>query len=170
MADADVDRAVRTFHATHAPALLAWARSRTADPRQAEEVVQETFVLAWRKQHQFDADRGSERAWLFGIARNVLIDQHRKRQRHLRAVPSGELPDLVDDGSLERAVEASHVRDALSTLSDAHRRVVVETYYRGHSVRETAELLGIPAGTVKSRLYHALRALRSELERQEVLP
>lgn len=169
MADADVDAAVRTFHAAHAPALLAWARGHTSDPRHAEELVQETFVLAWRKHHQYDAERGSERAWLFGIARHVLIDQHRRRQRHLRAVPSGDVPDLADDGSLERAIELSHVRDALATLSEAHRQVVVETYYRGRSVREAAERIGIPAGTVKSRLYHALRALRSELERQEVL-
>lgn len=171
MADADVDAAVRIFHDAHAPALLAWARGRTTDARQAEELVQETFVLAWRKRHQYDPARGSERAWLFGIARHVMIDQHRQRQRHLRSVPSAAVPELaIADQSVERAVEQSHVRDALASLSDAHRLVVIETYYRGRTVRETAEVLGIPAGTVKSRLYHALRALRTELERQEVLP
>ena len=170
MADADIDAAVRVFHDTHAPALRTWVRHRTADPHEADEIVQETLVLAWRKQHQYDPSRGSERAWLFGIARNVAVDRHRREQRHLRAVPAERTPEPVDDGPLERAVETSHVREALLTLSDAHRQVVIETYYSGRSVRESAEVLGIPEGTVKSRLYHAMRALRRELERQEVLP
>ncbi len=170
MAHADLDAAVRHLHAAHAPALHAWARHRTADPREAEEIVQETLILAWRKQDQYDPARGSERAWLFGIARNVAVDRHRRQQRHLRAVPEAEAPETVDDSEIDRAVENSHIRDALWTLSEAHRQVVIETYYRGCSVREAAATLDIPEGTVKSRLYHALRALRSELERQEVLP
>ena len=169
MGASDVDAAVRAFHREHAAALHAWARQHTTDPRHADDIVQETMVLAWRKQHQYDPARGSERAWLFGIARNVAVDQHRRRHRHLRAVPTAELPEALDDGSIDRAVETSHVRDAVLSLSDAHRDVVVETYYRGHSVRETAARLGIPEGTVKSRLHHAMRALRSELERAEVL-
>jgi RNA polymerase sigma-70 factor, ECF subfamily len=167
---ADLDAAVRHLHAAHAPALHAWARHRTTDAREAEEIVQETLILAWRKQDQYDPGRGSERAWLFGIARNVSIDRHRRQQRHLRAVPGADAPEPVDDSEIDRAVQDSHIRDALATLSDAHRQVVVETYYRGRSVREAAVALDIPEGTVKSRLYHALRALRSELERQEVLP
>ena len=166
----DIDAAVRAFHREHGPALHAWARQHSTDPRHADDIVQETFVLAWRKQHQYDPARGSERAWLFGIARNVAVDQHRRRSRHLRAVPTADLPEPLDDTGVERAAETSHVRDAVRSLSEAHREVVVETYYRGRSVRETAERLGIPEGTVKSRLHHAMRALRSELERTEVLP
>lgn len=169
MATADVEAAVRHFHAAHAPALHAWVRRRTGDPREAEEVVQETLILAWRRYDQYDPSRGSERAWLFGIARNVAAGRHR-RLRHLRAVPDDDLPDATSERDLHREVETSHVRDALWTLSDAHRAVVVETYYRGRTVRETAERLAIPEGTVKSRLHHALRALRRELERCEVLP
>lgn len=161
---------MRHFHAAHAPALHAWARRRTADPREAEEIVQETLILAWRKHDQYDDRRGSERAWLFGIARNVAVDRYRRHQRHLRAVPSDDVPDAVDDGDIGRAVETSHVRDALWSLSDAHRAVVFETYYRGRTVAEAARALTIPEGTVKSRLYHAMRALRRELERHEVLP
>lgn len=170
MADVDLDAAVRAFHEAHAPALQAWARRHTADHREAEEIVQETMIRAWRKYDQYDVERGSERAWLFGIARNVAVDQHRRRRPHLRAVPTAEVPEGVDDMELERAVETSHVRDALLSLSDAHRQAVLLTYYEGWTVREAAERLGIPDGTVKSRLYHALRSLRSELERQEVLP
>jgi RNA polymerase sigma-70 factor, ECF subfamily len=92
--DAGFDEAVRTLHDQHASAILAWARRRLADPREAEEVVQETLVRAWQKHHQYDPDRGSERAWLFGIARNVATDHHRRTQRHLRAVPDA----AVDPG------------------------------------------------------------------------
>lgn len=170
MAHADLDAAVRHLHAAHAPALHAWARHRTADAREAEEIVQETLILAWRKQDQYDPARGSERAWLFGIARNVAVDRYRRQQRHLRAVPVAEAPEPEARSEIDRAVEDSHIRDALQALSVAHRLVVVETYYRGRSVREAAAALGIPEGTVKSRLHHALRALRLELERREVLP
>lgn len=170
MAHADLDAAVRHLHDAHAPALNAWARHRTADPGEAEEIVQETLILAWRKQDQYDPARGSERAWLFGIARNVAVDRYRRRQRHLRAVPGVEAPELAVRSEIDRAVEDSHIRDALGALTDAHRQVVIETYYRGRSVREAADALEIPEGTVKSRLHHALRALRRELEVREVLP
>jgi RNA polymerase sigma-70 factor, ECF subfamily len=167
--DVGFDDAVRALHDQHAPALLAWARRRMSDPREAEEVVQETLVLAWRKHHQFDPDRGSERAWLFGIARNVATDHFRRNQRHLRAVPDPAI-DLTDDGhDLDRLVDASLVHDALLALSAEHLAVLLEIYYHGRSVSEAADHLGIPAGTVKSRTYYALRALRAELESREVL-
>jgi RNA polymerase sigma-70 factor, ECF subfamily len=168
--EAGFDDAVRALHDEHAPALLAWARRRCSDAREAEEVVQETMVLAWRKHHQYDPSRGSERAWLFGIARNVATDHHRRNERHLQAVPEASVdPGAHHDRDLERVVEASLVQDALLSLSADHLAVVVEVYYRGRSVSEAARALGIPPGTVKSRTYHALRALRSALETREVL-
>jgi RNA polymerase sigma-70 factor, ECF subfamily len=170
MHDARLAAAVRALHDAHAPALQAWARQHVADPAEAEEIVQETLVRAWRRQDQFDPARGSERAWLFGIARNLVIDGHRKQQRRLRAVSSLPPVDPAGDDELARAVETSHVREALRSLSHPHRAVIIETYYRGHSVREAARLLGLPEGTVKSRLFYGLRALRDELERREVLP
>ena len=126
-------------------------------------------MLAWRKHHQYDPERGSERAWLFGIARNVAADRHRRNARHLRSVPDDAIEPAADDSDLDRLVEASLVQDALASLSDDHRTVLVEIYYRGRSVRDTAERLAIPEGTVKSRTYHALRSLRTELENREVL-
>ena len=168
MSDPRLADAVRALHDAHAGALHAWARRQVADPAEAEEVVQETLVRAWRKQEQYDPSRGSERAWLFGIARNVVIDGHRAHRRRLRVlsvVPTAP----AHEEEVERAVETSHVRDALMALSADHRAVIVATYYRGASVREAAAQLGLPEGTVKSRLHYGLRALRVELERREVL-
>ncbi|MFP4513992.1 MAG: sigma-70 family RNA polymerase sigma factor [Acidimicrobiales bacterium] len=169
MDDAGFDEAVRTLHDEHAPALLAWARRRTRDPREAEEIVQETLVRAWRKHDQYDPGRGSERAWLFGIARNVATDLHRRNARHLSAVPADRIDLTADGPDMDRVVEASLVHDALNALSVDHRAVLIEIYYRGRSVHEAAARLGIPDGTVKSRTYHALRSLRTELESREVL-
>ena len=169
MSDPRLVDAVRALHDAHAGALHSWARRRVADPAEADEVVQETLVRAWRKHEQFDPSRGSERAWLFAIARNVVIDRHRASERRARlvAVPAMAADDEPD---VERAAETSLVRDALLALSEPHRAVVVATYYDGCSVREAARRLGLPEGTVKSRLHYALRALRAELERREVLP
>lgn len=169
-AAAEAEHAVRALHAEHAPALLAWARGRVGDRDEAEEIVQETLLLAWRKRHQFDPDRGTERTWLFGIARNVAAGRHRRRYRHLEVVDLTVAPESVDDGAeLARLVEDSLVRDAVHSLGESHRSVVVAAYYEGRTVREIAERTGLPVGTVKSRLFYALRALRARLEEVEVL-
>lgn len=165
------DPVIQELSRQHGPALLAWARGRFADPRDAEEVVADTLLRAWRAIDQWDPARGSERAWLFGIARNAAVDHHRRHRRHLRAVPVEEMhdPDPREDAAIERLVEASQVRDALDALSEAHRRTVVAAYYRGRSTAEIAAEQDVPPGTVKSRLYYALRALRSDLEERGVL-
>jgi len=107
---------------------------------------------------------------MFGIARNAAVDHHRRGHRHLRSVPTGEPVEVaIDDVELERVVEASHLRDALDRLSEEHRSAVVEAYYNGRSTQQIAAAQGLPAGTVKSRLFYALKAMRSHLEEQGVL-
>ncbi len=154
----------------HSAALLTWARGRFADGRDAEEVVADTLVRAWRGYDQFDPALGSERAWLFGIARNAAADHHRKSRRHLRSVPTAETADVgVVDHELDRLVEVSHVRDALDGLSDHHRAAVIDAYYNGRTTTQIAAHQQIPAGTVKSRLYYALKAMRGHLEERGVM-
>ena len=162
---------IEALSQAHSAALLRWARGRFTDSRDAEEVVADTFVLAWRKYDQFDESRGSERAWLFGIARNVAADHHRKHKRHLRSVPvaTPNDPGPEHDPDIDRLVDSSHVRDALNALSDEHRRVVVDSYYLGRSTKQISEDQHLPAGTVKSRMYYALRAMRRQLQEKGVL-
>ncbi len=161
---------IESMSRDHSAALLAWARQRFADPRDAEEVVVDTLVRAWRGIDQFDPARGTQRAWLFGIARNAAADHHRRSHRHLRAVPVGEpVEDARPDAELERVVEASHVRDALGALSEEHRSAVVEAYYDGRTTTQIAARHQVPPGTVKSRLYYALKAMRAHLEERGVL-
>jgi RNA polymerase sigma-70 factor, ECF subfamily len=160
----------RRLYEDHGPALSRWVRGRFTDPRVAEEVVQESVLTAWRKFDQYDPTRGSERAWMFGITRNVASSRFQRDRRHLRVVPTDTVIDLdVDDAELAGVAERSVIADALRSLSDDHIAVVAAAYWDGLSTKEIATRLGIPDGTVKSRLHYALRALRAQLQEREVL-
>ncbi|HMA45863.1 MAG TPA: sigma-70 family RNA polymerase sigma factor [Frankiaceae bacterium] len=160
----DVERLVAAVYAEHGPALRAYCLRATGDPQLAEDAVQEVMLRAWRNPHALDPTRGPARAWLFTVARNVVIDAARARRSRPREVGADgpERPDPTDD--LERALEAWQVAEALARLSPAHRAVLVQMYYLDRSVAEVALELGVPAGTVKSRAYYALRALKLALQ------
>lgn len=137
-----------------------------------KEVVADTLVRAWQHHDQFDPTRGSERSWLFGIARNSAADHHRRSERHLRSVPTAQPDDQIvtdDADDIEVLVESSHVREAVQALSVEHRTAVLDAYYRGHTANQIAQRHGIASGTAKSRLHYALKALRAGLEEQGVL-
>jgi RNA polymerase sigma-70 factor (ECF subfamily) len=171
--DAGPDEAeafVRRLCADHGDAVFGWALGRFEDRRDAEEVAAETMVRAWRNHHQYDPARGSERSWVFGIARTTAADQHRRGRRRLRLVPDSEAAgEPVDDLAAGRIAEATVVREALQGLSMAHREAIVLAHYGGLTVSEIAERLAIPEGTVKSRLYYGMRSLRAALEERGVL-
>jgi RNA polymerase sigma-70 factor (ECF subfamily) len=162
------------MYAEHGGPLLGYVLRLTGgDRQQAEDIVQETLLRAWR--HPEALTGRPVRPWLFTVARNLVVDAHRARvSRGGQHVPldAGEelaaTPSGADD--IDRALESWTVAEALSDLSPQHRAVIVETYYRGHSVAEAAGALGIPPGTVKSRTYYALRALKLALEERGVTP
>ncbi len=157
----------KRLHTEHGAALFNWALGRVADRRDAEELVAETLVRAWRKYDQYEPARGTERAWLFGIARNAATDLYRKSRR-LRIV-GYNIEEKPDDGGIENLAEASVIRDALGTLSEPHRAVIVEAFFNGRTAAQIGERLGVPPGTVKSRMFYGMRALRAALEEREVL-
>ncbi len=160
---------LRTLSDAHGAALLAYATSLTGGDRQrAEDVVQETLLRAWQHLDQLHLDERSPRPWLFTVARNVAVDGHRARRTRPAEVGEQALAVLAAPDELDRALQGWLVADALTALSDAHRDVLVETYYRGRSVAETAAALRLPAGTVKSRAFYALKALRVALEERGV--
>lgn len=168
----DGERYVRRLHEQHGAALYGWARSRFADARDAEEVVAETLTKAWRGRDRFDDRRGTERAWLFAIARNAAVDHHRRGGAALRLVPDGAVAgDLgpVEADHSDRIAEATVVAEALAGLPEHHRQVIADTYLHGLTTSEVAVRRGLAPGTVKSRLFYGLRALRAVLEEQGVL-
>lgn len=135
------------------------------DRQRAEDLVQETLVRAWQHPEALRADDfDSVRPWLMTVGRRLAIDARRARQARPPEVGDAVLENArVIGDHAERAAAALDVREAVKTLTPEHREVLVLVYFQGASVAEAAETLGIPAGTVKSRAYYALRALRRVL-------
>jgi RNA polymerase sigma-70 factor, ECF subfamily len=167
---------IRLLHEQHGAALWAVALRTTADRGRAQDAVQETLLRAWRHPAALDPSRGDPRPWLLRTLRNVLIDEWRSRAARPELLSddpvgaeSGTAPGAhaVTDHA-EAAVQAWTVAAALDRLSAEHRAVLVECYYRGRTVSEAAATLGVPAGTVKSRVHYGLRALRLALEEMGV--
>jgi RNA polymerase sigma-70 factor (ECF subfamily) len=163
------EQRLRALYEQYAGPLFGYVLRQVHGDRQAaEDIVQETLLRAWTHPDALDPDRGSVRAWLFAVARNLVIDAVRARHARPREVGedrlgedwAGSVPDPADD-AFDQTLDALQLAEALDALSDEHRAVIVETYYRGASVAEAAKVLGVPPGTVKSRTYYALRALRS---------
>lgn len=131
----------------------------------AEELVQETFVRLWRNADRFDPERGSAATFIFTIARRLAIDLWRRpSSRPAKPEPP---PDPGDD-QVDRMLVGLEVREALDSLSEAHRQVLELSYRDQLKQTEIAERLGVPLGTVKTRSYHALRSLRVALEQRGI--
>jgi RNA polymerase sigma-70 factor (ECF subfamily) len=167
MTDADAEW-VNAAYAAHGRELYRFALRSLRDPGLAEEAVQTTYLRAWRNAARFDDELGSLRTWLFAIVRNVVIDLARARNvRFGLARDDTSRADTaigVDDGEIDRLLVSWQVEEALRRLSNDHRVVLIETYYRGRPYDAVAAEMGIPVGTVKSRVYYALKALRLALD------
>lgn len=160
---------MQQLHDEHAAALWSYCVRLTGHDRaRAEDVVQETMLRAWRHFTVLDESRGSVRAWLFTVARNIVIDDWRSRRVRGETTLSAlhEVADPID--RTDELLLSWMVAEALTKLSPDHRAVLQECYYRGAPVSEAARRLGVPEGTVKSRTHYALRALRLELEEMGV--
>ncbi|MEW1773262.1 sigma-70 family RNA polymerase sigma factor [Streptomyces sp. NPDC086777] len=166
---------LRTLYAEHAGPLFHYVLRLTSGDRQwAEDVVQETLLRAWQHPAAFEPARGPARAWLCTVARHLVIDAHRAR-RARPAEAGGEALERAaeqtpGEDEIEQALQSWAVADALRALSPDHRAVLLETYYRGRTMVEAAQVLGIPLGTVKSRTYYALHALRLALQERGIEP
>lgn len=159
----DNEEDLRAAYRTYGGELFRFAHRALADEGLAEEAVQETFLRAWRAADRFDPHLASLRTWLFAIARNVVVDLVRRRRARPRSVPLSEAPSKVEDGT-EALLRAFQVEEALRRLSPDHRTAIVQIYYKARPAAEVADELGIPAGTLRSRVFYGLRALRLALE------
>ena len=161
---ADADAAIRQLYSHHAGALRSYVRRFRPGLASTDDIVQETFIRAWRHLPQLRDDDRPIRPWLFRVARNLLTDADRAARSRPVTVPSEPADDARDDIGLERVLDRQLVARALQHLSPAHRTVLVETFYRGGTTATVARQLGIPAGTARSRLHYALEALRQQLQ------
>ncbi len=162
---------MQRLHDEHASALWAFCMRLTGHDRaRSEDVVQETLLRAWRNPTVLEGSQGSVRAWLFTVARNIVIDDWRAR-RGQREITVADVPEATTDTAdhTDQLLMSWLVAEALTRLSTDHRDVLLETYYAGRPVAEAADRLGIPEGTVKSRTHYALRALKLSLEEMGVI-
>ena len=159
------DESFRQLYHAHGSAILNYLiRLTGGDRHRAEDMLQETLMRAWRHPEARGATGEWSRPWLFTVARRIAIDQVRAaltRPTELHDERLDERP-LLDDG-YERLVDREEVRAALASLPDRLRDVLIEIYFLDHSVAEAAQALGVPAGTIKSRTFYGLRALREAL-------
>lgn len=155
---------VHAVYSEHGRALLAYATRLTGDRAAAEDVVQETIVRAWRHPDVLTNGKGSTRGWLLTVARNIVTDRARARAARPQEVAEnpGSPPTAGDHA--DQVVASVTVLEAMDSLSADHRGVLEEIYFRDHSLAEAASALGVPTGTVKSRSYYALRALRERID------
>jgi len=148
----------------------------TGDWAQAEDIVSLTFLDAWRLRGKVDEEGGSLRPWLLGIATNVTRNTRRAARRHAAAVsrlPRDETErDFADEvaARLDDAAELALVRTALATLRRAEREVLALCVWSGLDYRAAAEALGVPVGTVRSRLSRARAKLAKHLKSTELPP
>jgi RNA polymerase sigma-70 factor (ECF subfamily) len=158
------EREVREAYAAHSGELYRFAARSLGDTGLAEEAVRETFVRAWRSGDRFDSETGSLRTWLFAILREVVIELGQAEAARPPVSEDGVGPSAEP---LEQSLPAWQVEEAMHRIGEQHRQVLVETYYRGRPYAEVATELGVTEGTVKSRVYDGLRALKVALEELE---
>lgn len=168
-ANADDDAIVTELYRRYRTPLLAYVLRLTGgDRQQAEDVVQETMVRAWRQADQLDLAAPSLMPWLVTVARRIVIDQGRRRRARPTETGDQMLENVPVADTTEDLLRKVVVTEAMQALSAAHREILNETILRDRSVSQAAEALGIPVGTVKSRVYYALRALRLVLAERGV--
>ena len=161
VASGDAGTPLRALYRRYEGRLYGLGLRLLGDPGLAEELVQETFVRVWQGADRFDPARGSVRGLVFTIARRVAIDLWRRpSSRALGAEP----PDLAaDDVAGDRVLLSITIRDAMTSLTPAHREVLELVYDDDLKLADIAARLDVPLGTVKTRAHHALRAMRSAL-------
>ena len=163
VAGGDRNAPLSELYRRYGPRLYGLGLRLLGDASLAEELVQETFVRLWRNASRYDPERSGVGTYVFTLARSVAVDLWRRpSSRPFAPEPEGDV--LVQGDAVDRVVAELTVRDGLDSLSAAHREVLELAYRKGLTQAEIAAELAIPLGTVKTRTYHALRALRGALD------
>ena len=146
------------------PVVFGAVRRVLRDPAQSEEVAQEVLVHIWRGASRYDPAQGSPAAWICTIAHRRAVDRVRSNQRSADRERHSVPPAAAHANPVAEAVEVDldhqRVRRCLATLSELQRQAIVLAYYRGYSYSQVAGLLGVPSGTIKTRMRDGLIRLR----------
>lgn len=136
-------------------------RLTSGDADWAEDVVQETFLRAWRHWKYLTPEYGSVRGWLMRVAHNLVMDGYRSARMRRGEAPLDDSVDVLVAEHTDQTLDALLVRQALRLLPEAHRQALEATYLGDQTVAQAAGRLNVPVGTVKSRVFYGLRMLRS---------
>jgi RNA polymerase sigma-70 factor, ECF subfamily len=153
--------AMQTLFARHRVAVYRWLVRIVHDEASAEDLLSEVFLDVWRQAAKFEA-RASVSTWLLAIARYKALSARRRRvDAELTEAITAGIADPADDPelALQKKTRDELVRRALAMLPPEHSEVIDLTYYHGKSVRDVAEILGIPEATVKTRMFYARKKL-----------
>jgi len=167
--------ALAELYARHSRLVFSLVLRILRSPSDAEEVLQEVFVRVWTKADTYNERLGCAAAWLTRIARNLAIDRLRAKRARGEAVPAAgdppaqaEAPEAVTretpEGLAQEAATASSIRGALATLPEGQRELIELAFFDGYTHQELSERLGLPLGTVKTRIRSGLLAMRERLE------
>jgi len=158
------EQLMQALHDTHAADLWRYCLHLTmGNAARAQDVCQDTLLRAWQHPEVLSRSTSQTRAWLFTVARNLVIDDWRSRRSHPETL-TGDLPEKEQQDHVDQLLESWVVAEAMTRLSDDHRQVLLECYFHGRTVADAARRIGVAEGTVKSRTHYALRALRLALE------
>ncbi|MEP7025139.1 MAG: ECF RNA polymerase sigma factor SigK [Actinomycetota bacterium] len=163
-------QAYAEFYDRTASAVLGMVLSVIRDLAQSEEVMQEVLLEAWRTASRFDPAKGSAMSWLMTLAHRRAVDRVRSEQRATEREKRATVAEIDYDEVLEAvesALDRERVRRCLGTLTELQRESVTLAYYGGYSYSEVATLLGVPAGTVKTRMRDGLIRIRDCLGADE---
>ncbi len=168
---------LRVLYDMHGGEIFRFCHRLVGDRGLAEEAVQETFLRAWRARDRWASELGSVRTWMYSIARNVSIDL--LRARSVRPQLAQQMVDLTTDPRVTSAGSGSHaagsdayddlldgwmLEEGLQRLREDQRYAIVETYVKGRPYADVAKELGVPDGTIRTRVFYGLKALRLALE------
>ncbi|GAA2899742.1 RNA polymerase sigma factor [Actinoplanes cyaneus] len=151
-------------HRNHSQALFTYLRGLNRhEPQLAEDLLQETMLKAWRHRDSLPVEDERARRWLFTIARNITIDSVRSRKAKPAEVRLADAGDAAGGEFMDYTLSLQAMRAAFEQLSPMQRTVLHELYVEGRAADEVAVRLGVPVGTVKSRAFYALRAVRKAM-------
>ncbi len=165
------EQEVRDAYAAHGAELYRFVVRAVGDRALAEDLVQEAFLRAWRARASYDPEKAGLRAWLFAIARNLVVDHVRSRSARPRTrtlFPDEDTAVVDPSDEVGRLMQRWLVEEALRRLGEDHRRALQETYLADRPYAEVAAELGIPESTLRSRVFYGLKALRLVLDEMEV--